>query len=317
MIHYLKLVRIQNLLIVVFTQCLMRWAIIDPILAVNNFELQFSDFHFFMLVLSTVALTAAGYVINDYFDTKTDMLNRPKEVVVGKHISRRKAMTLHIILNITGILAGGYISWKVGIYQLGFIYMIVSGILWYYSTTYKRQFLVGNIIVALLTALVPLMVVLYEIPMLNNEYRSTLISLHTNFNSIFFWVVGFSFFAFFTTLTREIIKDMEDFEGDSAYGRNTLPIVLGVLPVKITLIVLNIITLGALGMVYLFFLKGELFTLFYFIFALILPIIFLIYRVVGASTKSDYTFASLINKIIMLLGLLYSLVVYYFFKYQF
>lgn len=315
--HYLRLVRIQNLLIVVFTQCLMRWAIIEPILDVNNFDLQFSNFNFWLLVLATVSLTAAGYVINDYFDTKTDILNRPDEVVVGKHISRRTAMTLHVILSITGIVVGGYISWRIGLYQLGIIYLIVSGILWYYSTTYKRQFLIGNIIVAVLTALVPLMVVLYEIPMLNNEYRATLISLHTNFNNIFFWVIGFSFFAFFTTLIREIIKDMEDFEGDSVYGRNTLPIVLGVIPVKVILVVLNLIVIGALGVVYLIFLWGELITMFYFIFALIIPVLFLIYKIIRAKTKSDYTIASLINKVIMLLGLLYSLVVYYIFHYQF
>ena len=169
MFHYLKLIRYQNLLIIAVTQYLMRWSIIYPILKVNNFHLQFSEFNFFLLVLSTIFLAAAGYVINDYFDRKTDLLNRPDTVIVGTVIKRRVAMILHIVINIIGIGLGFYILLSIGIYKLGFIYIIIAGILWYYSTSYKRHFLIGNIIVALLTALVPLMVVLYEIPLLNKS----------------------------------------------------------------------------------------------------------------------------------------------------
>jgi len=175
MLAFLKLIRIQNLLIVAVTQYLMRYAVIEPILKINEFELQMTDFEFFILVFATVCLTAAGYVINDYFDTKTDKLNRPGTVVVGKSITRRSAMTIHMILNILGVIAGFYVSYKIGLYQLGMIFLIVSGILWYYSTSYKRQFLIGNILVAVLTGLVPLMVILFEMPELNKTYRDILI----------------------------------------------------------------------------------------------------------------------------------------------
>ncbi|NJO93104.1 MAG: UbiA family prenyltransferase [Chloroflexia bacterium] len=148
----------------------MRFAIIDAILGFYNkssdgefdFVLQMSEFDFFILMLATVCLTAAGYVINDYFDTKTDSLNRPKTVIVGKSISRRSAMAIHIVLNAIGVIGGFYASWKVGHPKFGFIFVLAAGILWYYSTTYKRQFLVGNLIVSLLTAMVPLMVILLK-----------------------------------------------------------------------------------------------------------------------------------------------------------
>jgi len=113
MLPFIKLIRIQNLIIIATTQYLMRYAIIEPILKINKFELQFSDLNFFILVFSTVLLSAAGYVINDYFDTKTDTINRPNNVIVGRKISRRTAMSIHISFNIIGIIAGFYISYKI------------------------------------------------------------------------------------------------------------------------------------------------------------------------------------------------------------
>ena len=322
MIAFLKLIRIQNLLIVALTQYMMRWCIIHPILShltvlQNNeairlpaFELQFSEFHFFLLVLSTLFLTAAGYVINDYFDAKTDLLNHPGKVIIGKLIPRRTAMASHVILNILGIGIGAYLSLYVGMPFLIIIFITVSGLLWFYSTTYKRQFLIGNLIVALLTALVPLMVVLFEIPMLNRSYGHLLLQYNTSLQVVFAWVAGFSFFAFLTTLTREIIKDIEDFEGDSAYGRRTLPVVLGALKSKWVVVGLNILTVAALVFVYARYLEDTI-TLVYMIVTLLLPYVFLTYRIIKADKKSDYRFASNLSKFIMLAGICYSLVVYF------
>ena len=314
MLPFLKLIRIQNLLIVAATQYLMRFAIIAPILAVNRFSLQMTEFEFFLLVFSTVCLTAAGYVINDYFDTKTDNLNRPETVIVGKSIKRRSAMTIHLILSVLGVVCGFYVSYKIGLYQLGVIFLIASGILWYYSTTYKRQFLIGNLIVAFLTGLVPLMVVLFEMPELNKEYGMILIANGTNFNNVFFWVAGFSFFAFITTLIREIIKDTEDFEGDSAYGRNTVPIMLGIQWTKTIIIGLIFITLISIILVYLKFLTGWLLSLLYILIGVIIPLLFLVYKIVKANKKADYHFASTFLKFIMLSGILFSLVTAYIFN---
>ncbi len=322
MITFLKLIRIQNLFIVALTQYMMRWCIIHPILShltiiQNNqairlpvFELQFSEFNFLLLVLSTVFLTAAGYVINDYFDAKTDLLNNPAKVIVGKVIPRRTAMASHIILNILGVGLGAYISFYVGMPFLIIIFITVTGLLWFYSTTYKRQFLIGNLIVALLTALVPLIVVLFEIPLLNRTYGHLLLQYETSLNLVVAWVAGFSFFAFITTLTREIIKDIEDFEGDSAYGRRTLPIVLGVPKSKWVVTGLHAITVAALVFVYFRYLKDNI-TLIYMSVALLLPYILLTYRIVKADKKSDYHLASNLSKFIMLAGIFYSLVVYF------
>lgn len=298
------------MLIIVLTQYLMRWCIIRPLLKVNQFELQFSELHFFFLVMATVLITAAGYVINDYFDTKTDLVNRPEKVILGRKLNRRWAILLHIIFNTIGIGLGAYISFYIGLPILSLVFVMITGILWFYSTTYKRQFLIGNVIVALLTALVPLMVLLFEIPLLRAKYGLLMLELKANFNYIILWVTAFSFYAFLLTLIREIIKDVEDFEGDNAYGRNTMPIVLGVMNTKIVIITFILLTQFSLLYVYFIFLKDTL-TLLYFGVFLIIPLLMLLYKLLTAKEKKDYHFASNLSKAIMLAGILYALVANY------
>ncbi|MFW6101410.1 MAG: geranylgeranylglycerol-phosphate geranylgeranyltransferase [Bacteroidota bacterium] len=310
MYAYLKLVRYPNLIIVVLTQYLMRWGILEPMLEVNGFTLQLDSFHFFLLVLSTVCITAAGYVINDYFDTHTDLLNRPREVLVGTKIHRRFAMIFHILLSIIGVGLGFYLSFHIGIPYLGVVFLLVTGVLWFYSTTYKRQFLVGNIIVAVLTALVPLMVVVFEIPMLNRAYKDILLEHNVNFMFLFHWVMVFAFFAFIMNLMREIIKDIEDYEGDRVYGRNSLPVVLGVGSSKNIVTLLILIALAGLNYLYFSYLQDTV-TLIYFSLFLYLPFIYLVFKNVQASDKADFEFIGTVLKVIMLFGVLYALVARY------
>ena len=213
----------------------------------------------------------------------------------------------HNIFNIAGVSAGFYISWKAGYIWLGTLFLIVSGLLYFYSASYKRQFLIGNIIVAILTAMVPLLVVFYEWPALYKYYTINAITL-PEINFIFYWVGGFALFAFLTTLTREIIKDIEDFEGDIAYGRNTVPVVIGVLSAKIVSVSLIIITVALLYLTWHFFINDTI-TLIYLSAAIVLPLLYVIYKVVISRNRKQLHSASSIMKIVMLTGILYSVVV--------
>ena len=310
MINFLRLIRYKNLIIIILTQYLMRWAIIKPILEVYGFQLQFSELNFFFLVMATVFITAAGYVINDYFDTKTDLVNKPEKVILGRILNRRWAIILHIVFNTIGIGLGAYISFYIGLPILTAVFALITGVLWFYSTTYKRQFLIGNLIVAFLTALVPLMVILFEIPLLNEKYGLLLKELHVNFTHIIMWVSSFALFAFLLTIIREIIKDVEDFEGDQAYGRKTMPIVMGVINSKIIIITFILTTLFSLLYFYFRFLN-DIITLIYFVAFLIIPLVVLIYKIIVADNKKDYRRASNLSKLIMLAGIFYSLVANY------
>ncbi|MCX6326376.1 MAG: geranylgeranylglycerol-phosphate geranylgeranyltransferase [Bacteroidia bacterium] len=316
---FLNLIRWQNLLIVILTMVLMRYAVLGPVIGKIGvillnmgtgeeipMVLRFPWYDFMLLVAATVFITAGGYVINDYFDIKTDLINKGK-VIVGTKIPRRQAMMWHNILNFAGVSAGFYISWKAGYIWLGTLFLVVSGLLYFYSASYKRQFLIGNIIVAILTAMVPLLVVFYEWPALYKYYTINAIAL-PKINFIFYWVGGFALFAFLTTLTREIIKDIEDFEGDVAYGRNTVPVVIGVLSAKVVSVSLIIITVALLYLTWYFFINDTI-TLIYLSAAIVLPLLYVIYKVVISNNRQQLHSASSAMKIVMLTGILYSVVV--------
>lgn len=311
---FFKLVRWPNLLIIAVTQYVIRYCIILPMLKINGFALQFSSFDFFCLVLSTISIAAAGYVINDYFDTKTDSINRPHKIIVGKYISRRAAILIHTVLNVLGVFLGFYISFRIHHIVLGIVFPLIAGILWFYSTTYKRNFLIGNFIVAFLTACVPLLVAVYDIPPINRAYSQILLQSGSNLNYIFNWALVFSYFAFLLNLNREIIKDVEDFEGDQAFGRNTLPIVLGIKWTKVIITLLNAVIIFSLFFFYWKYLKikfdgtVDFISLFYFMFLLVFPLLIVTYKILTAKGKSDYHAGNIITKFVMLFGLLYAVV---------
>ena len=316
--EFLKLVRWQNLLIVILTMVLMRYAIIGSLLSkisvvmLNGtgeavpMVLQFPWYDFVILVIATVCITAGGYVINDYFDIRTDLINRG-QVIVGTKISRRKAIMWHSIFNIIGVAAGFYVSWRANYFWLGIFFLIVSGLLYFYSASYKRQFLIGNLVVALLTALVPMLVAVFEWAALYRHYVVSVTDL-PDLSLIFGWVGGFSIFAFLTTLTREIIKDIEDFEGDMAYGHNTVPVITGIPASKIIVASISIITIALLYFVWYRYLHDRI-TLVYLSAVIVLPHLYVLFQLFRSRNRKELHSASNFMKIIMFGGILYSLVV--------
>lgn len=314
---FMRLIRFPNLVIVALTMMLMRYAIIRPILGalpvemadipllVTRMELQLQWFDFLILVLSTVFITAGGYVINDYFDIRTDLINRGT-VIVGNTVARRKAMMLHNIFNILGVAGGFYVAGRIGYWWLGVMFLMISGLLYFYSSTYKRQFLTGNIVVAVLTAMVPFLVVMCDALPIHRYYSPILLS-YPGVSLLFYWVGGFSLFAFITTLMREIIKDMEDYKGDSSMGRRTLPVVSGMIVSRIVVVSLTLIMLLLLYFIWYRYLTDKI-TLGYISLLVAIPSLIMITKVITGREKKSLHTASLMVKIIMLTGILYSLV---------
>ncbi len=314
---FLRLIRMPNLLIVALTMILMRYSVIRPLLNSLPVELietpylltrmtfQLGWFDFMILMLSTICITAGGYVINDYFDIRTDLINRGK-VIVGNTVPRRVAMLYHNIFNFMGVAGGFYVSAKIGYFWLGALFLLVSGLLYFYSATYKRQFLIGNIIVALLTAMVPFIVVLYDAPPVYRLYSVSTISF-PGVAPLFYWVGGFALFAFMTTLIREIIKDIEDYEGDITFGRKTLPVVSGIFATRIIVIILSVITIFLLYSIWFRHLS-DITTLAYITLLIFAPFIWVMIKVMISKTRDDLHKASRMMKVIMLAGILYSVV---------
>jgi len=308
---FLKLIRFKNLIIIALTQYLIRYAIIEPMISLSSFELQLSHFNFFLMSLATVLIAAGGYIINDYFDTRIDRINRPDLVLIDRYIKRRVAMGAHIVSSFAGIIIGFYVAYQAGVYQLGFIYAISSGMLWFYSTNFKRQLFIGNLVISFLTALVPIIVPLFEIPLLNKKYVEILLETNTNFLYLLRFVGAYSIFAFISSLIREIVKDMEDVSGDLSFGRTTIPIAFGIEKSKAIIIALSLILI--IGLAYIQHLQieaNDYIFFFYILLSIQLPMAYFIFKIIKAKEKVEFAFASRIIKFIMLAGVLSSILVY-------
>jgi 4-hydroxybenzoate polyprenyltransferase len=286
----------------------MRYGVIKPLIGFNGFELQLSLYSFLILTFATICITAAGYIINDYFDTRIDALNKPNRIIIGNTIERRFALSLLTILNVIGVVLGFYVSFIIKVPALGLIFPIVSGLLWFYSTTYKKQLIIGNLVISCITALVPLIVIYYEIPPLNHYYHDLIMSSGEDFSYVLHWIYFYAFFAFILTLIREIVKDMEDFEGGEAYGRNTLPIVTGIKFTKTVVLSLILLFLIFLGVIYVKYLK-DMITLIYILIFIIIPLLVIGIRTLKANKKDDYHLISGIIKLVMLAGVVYGMMI--------
>lgn len=304
-LHFLKAIRFPNLLIIALTQYLLRYAVIGPVIKVNGFDLLISHLDFFLLSLSTVMIAAAGYIINDYFDLKIDKINKPESIVIGKHIKRRVAMGAHIVMNIIGMCLGLYVSYKVGNLTLAFIHGFAILSLWYYSTNFKYELLLGNFVIALMAAMVPLVVGLYEVPLLNKwgVENFQIDKLNFNFNHVAYFTIGLGCFSFLMTMAREITKDCADIYGDQAFGAKTLPIAWGDNTAKAFITLFYLATIAGLFFVQQSFLT-DLATLGYFA-VISLLLLFTIFKTWKSNDRSDYLFSSKMNKVISLLGILY------------
>ena len=272
---FLRLIRVQNLLIVVLTQFMARLFLVSPDTE-SRWHLLI-DPSLWLLSLSTVCIAAAGYIINDYFDVKIDLVNKPDRVIIGRYFKRRVAMGVHQILNVVGCLIGLYLSKWVFLADV-----LAASLLWYYSAQFKKQPLVGNVVISLLTALSLLILAVY--------YRQ-------NANMVLIYAL----FSFGISLIREIIKDMQDIRGDARFGCRTLPIVWGLRRTKYLLYVLIGLFVGSL-----FLIAGSLhndrLTLIFL--ALLLPIGWLVYRLILADTRRAFGYLSNLCKVIILLGIL-------------
>lgn len=310
-IAFLKLIRIENLLIIVITQWCIKYLVFSPI---NEFS-KFTPALFTISLISTILIAAAGYIINDYFDVKTDKINRPETVVIDVIIKRRWAMILHIIFNAVGLLLGLYLAIKCHSLILLMFQILSILLLWFYSTHFKKQLLVGNIVVSLLTATIPLMPMVYEYYLIGGINSLTSFLIGDFLKTLVIIVLGYSAFAFLTSFAREVIKDMEDYKGDIQTGCKTMPIVWGIITSKVVTFFIIIITMGLLLLASFKFYKEQQFIGVYYILGVVLlPLTFLLIQTIRAKTSKDFKMASLLLKFTMLFGIAFTIIIKYLYE---
>ncbi len=305
---FLSLVRWYNLIMVALTQYLFRYFILLPIFRTSGHSLPVSSVDFFLLVLATVLVSAAGYVINDYFDLRIDRINKPEKVIIGRLISRRTAILWHWILNTAGVMMGVYLSWQIRYWPLALIFATVPLVLWLYSIRFKRSFLTGNITVALLSAMVVGLVWLVEYRAASLHYAVGPEIMKAGF---FAWL--YATFAFITNLIREIVKDMQDYVGDKKTGCRSLAVVAGLettRKVVMGLMVIMILTIG--WYLYTLAMEGHITLMGYFMLVIIVPLLLVLLHVSKALGPIDFRVIQLMLKLIMLAGV-FSMMGQYFY----
>lgn len=304
---FFKLVRYPNLIFIGITQCLFYFCILYPTLHPGVF---YADelVLFLLLMFSSILIAAGGYVINDYFDLNIDLVNKPGRIVVEKVIHRRWAILWHWILSLTGIIIGFYISFVTRNWLIGFSNVICVLLLWVYSTTFKKKLLIGNLIISVLTGWVVLVIFFFV-----DHFPSSIMpgwqmpdsisdESHRRIMRLAFLYGGF---AFIISLIREVIKDMEDVEGDAKYGCKTMPIVWGIPVSKMfSGVWLMVLTGALLAIMFYAMYLGWWWSILYCLISILIPLLWITKRLYKAAVSADFGYLSGAVKFVMLTGIL-------------
>lgn len=289
---FLKLVRWPNLLITAFIFIAFRYGFMIPL----NMETALSTLDFILLVVSILSIMSGGYIINDIQDLEIDKVNKPKKVFINHSIKESTASNLMIGLFGLGLGLGYYLGWRIGYTSFASIHLVLVALLWVYSNHFKGKPLVGNLIIAFLSGITLLILPIFDfIPIMKPEEWE----IDRGFLYVF---LGYSLFSFTVTMMREIVKDLQDVEGDQSAGLRTMPIAWGIPAAKVVFSVFTVLTL--LGLV--FFLKqsaGQTKVWIYTIATLVAPIFSTLILLWRGKNAKDYKFISSLIKGIMVFGI--------------
>ena len=299
LIHFLRLVRWPNLFFILLAETLFHFFIYKPLYP--NLALT-SDYPFYFIAATYVCIAAAGYIINDYFDVNIDQVNKPKSVIVGAHISRRWVIFWHLILSMSGV----YLSLIAFPFQ-EYIHIHFSNLatilfLWFYSTNFKRNFLIGNVVIAVLTAWSIGVVYFSKFTFIQLVHPTSMLPTDLK---LFKLMLLYSSFAFILTLIREALKDMEDMDGDEKFGCKTMPIAWGLQTTKVYVAVWLIVLILVLLIIQLYAIPfGWWISIVYCIVTIIAPLIYVLFSLKLSFTKADFNRLSNWIKFTMLMGIL-------------
>jgi len=296
---YLQLVRYQNLLMLAGMQLLFRYGFFE----LQNVPVALTDFQYSLLVLATVAIAAAGYLINNIFDQGTDRVNRPGSVIVGNGVSESTAYNIYIGLNVIGVGLGFYLSNGIGKPGFAALFVVIAATLYLYASSFKRSLLVGNLIIAMLLSVSILIVGIYDLyPILTFQNQSLL-------GVVFQILIDYAVFAFMLNLVREIVKDLEDVNGDYNQGMNTLPIALGVARTSKVVFALALVPAVALGWYIYTYIFHLTYAAIYSIVCIAAPMGYFLVKLWYATSQKDFRHLSAVLKWIVFFGILSILVI--------
>ncbi len=290
---YLQIIRYKNLLFIALVQIFIKYGLFHPF----GIDITLNAFGFALLVIATLCLAAAGNIINDIYDVEIDRINKPHKVLIGKNISEKTANRLFIILNVIGVAIGFYLSNIIGRPAFSALFIVISALLYLYASYLKGMLLIGNLLISALVALSLIIVGLFDLlPAITPQNQATQ-------STIFSIVLDYALFAFFLNFIREIVKDLQDVNGDKKGEMNTLAIAIG--RKRATIIVFFLGVLLVFGVIFYMYqyLYAQQLLLFYFLFGIIAPLLYFCIKTWAAKTQSEYGFLSNLLKLVMFLGM--------------
>jgi 4-hydroxybenzoate polyprenyltransferase len=276
-------------------------------LKLQNIPLALSDWQYCLLVLSTVLIAAGGYVINNIFDQATDNDNKPNQVVVGKSISETQAYNIYLALTVLGVGIGFYLSNVISKPGFASIFIMIAATLYLYATNLKQMMLIGNLIVASLLSFSVIIIGVFDLFPVTNPGNQQIMS------NLFSILLDYALFAFIINFIREIVKDLEDVNGDYNQGMNTLPITLGINRTsKLVLVISFIPLLMVLFYINTYYMPNNLYiaTLYALLFV-VAPLLYFIIKMATAKKTKDFHHLSTILKLVILFGLFSIAIVTY------
>ena len=293
MISFFYLIRYKNLLMVLLTMILTKYALINSFIS----DPSLTSIDFIILSLSILFITAGGYIINDLYDIEADTINKPLKVYISKSISKKNAWVIYFLSSTLGVTLGIYLSIIKNIDFLSFYFIGTTLLLFLYSLLLKKLVFIGNLCISLLVAL-PIYL-LYKFDS-NNITISNILQYFLLSIVIFYYM----FFAFLTTMIREIIKDIEDINGDYIVKLKTLPILIGKTRARNISIFLSLVLLLFLFLVSSNYFISNKYFLGIIMLMLSTVVVYFIFKSWIATTKKQFQYLSNLMKLIMFIGIL-------------
>ena len=291
---YFNIIRPKNLLMIALTQGIIYYYLFGG-LEVNT---ALQGIKLYLFILTTVIIAAGGYIINDIADFKADMINKPHKTYIPYPITITNGWIYYKSIIVIGLLISVYIAYQTQNLPLITLYPLASIVLYFYSFKYKNSVLTGNIIVSLFIAFVSGIVIVAERHFLFHSSNGS------QSQAVLIILIFFMIFSFLVNLIREIIKDIEDAEGDKTQGIVTFPIKYGVNRAKNICIILLVVTI-ALLLIWMLTTSINLdFRVKAYIGLLVLaPFVIIIQILTKSTQKKDFQHISSILKWTMLSGL--------------
>lgn len=291
---FFNLIRWKNLVLIALMQFYTEYFLLSNF----GFETALSNSLLYLLIISTFLITASGYIINDIIDVKGDVINKPNKVIISKYISVASALKLYRIGTFLGIIIGSYIAFKIEKPFYSFYFVGISALLYFYSIYLKGKMLIGNFVVSILLAFSMIVILIFDFPLNLNSLQS---DLYLKIQSV---IIMYSAFAFLLNFIREIIKDIEDIDGDYSQKHSTLPILIGMKRTRNIAIGISLFTIFLLLVVTINLVDILTISFSYIIVFIIIPLTYFAYNLWTAETIKNYNHLSKVLKIIILLGII-------------